>query len=166
MELEKIKSLIDQAVKSYNNGTHLSYATIGALLWTLNKEKSYKKMGYKNFNEVIRDVKIPRSTVYEMMDYCNYIYTATTRFPNLANIPVKSICKTIPAIKATDTQGSCKIIDTLVEIAALPDTKEMEDEIKRLYGKKTEVDCLHDETERYNKCKVCNKFFKVDGGGL
>jgi len=166
MELEEIKSLIDQAVKNYNNGTHLSYATIGELLWSLNERKKYKELGYKNFNAVIKDIKIPRSTVYEMMDYYNYLYNSITQFPDLTNIPVKSICKTIPAIKSTDTQGACKIIDTLVKISALPDTKDMEDEIKRLYGNKTEVDCLHEETECYDRCMNCGKFFKLDVGCL
>ena len=161
MELEQIKDLIDQAVKSYNNGTHLSYATIGELLWTLNNEKSYKKAGYKNFNAVIKDVKIPRSTAYEMMDYYNYLYKSVAQYPYLANIPVKAICKAIPAIKTRDVQGAADIVSSLVEISALPDTKDMEDEIKRLYGKQTEIDCPHDETECYERCRTCGKFFKV-----
>jgi hypothetical protein len=161
MELVEIKALIEQAVKHYNNGTHLSYATIGELLWTLNINKAYKKAGYNNFNSVIKDVKIPRSTAYEMMDYYNYLYKATEQFPCLVNIPVKAICKAIPAIKSRDVQGASNIISSLVEVSALPDTSDMEDEIKRLYGKQTEIDCPHDETECYERCRTCGKFFRV-----
>jgi hypothetical protein len=161
MELEEIKSLIDQAVKNYNNGTHLSYATIGELLWTLNNDKAYKKAGYKNFNAVIKDVKIPRSTAYEMMDYYDYLYLSTKKYPYLTNIPVKSICKAIPAIKSRPVQEAADIIQTLVEISALPDTKDMEDEIKRLYGKQTEIDCLHTNVIPYERCEDCHKMWRA-----
>lgn len=160
-EAHNIKVSIELGFKNFEAGSHFSYSTIGAALCLMRDGKKYKKLGYKTMDHVIKDIGKSRSICYSMMAYHDVITPALEKYPTLANIDVTLLTKyVIPYLQANPATDEFDPGSKLEEIAALGDAEQL-DEVRGLIGKVKKVDCLHEETEAWVKCKCCHKFIKV-----
>lgn len=158
-EAQKLRAAIEVGFKNYERGSHFSYKNIGEALAQMRDGKAYKRLGFPTMDDVIKDMGKSRSICYAMMDYHDVITPNLAAYPALDQISVTNLTKyVIPWLK---TKGeSAENLDKVIEIAALGDI-EQNDEIRRLRGKVAKVDCLHEETEAWIRCKVCSKFIRV-----
>lgn len=164
LEAHQLRMTIEAGFKNYQAGSHYSYSAIGKSLAMMRDGKKYRNLGYKTMDAVIKDMGKSRSVCYSMMDYNDIITPALVNFPTLTNIDVTTLCKyVIPYLRGvgggTDDQKTA--LETIEAIAAHGEA-EQADEIRRLRGITTHVDCDHATTEAWVKCRNCGKFIKVN----
>lgn len=161
----KLRTTIEMGFKNYQAGSHYAYGAIGKALTEMREGKAYKFLGYKTMDEVIKDMGKSRSICYSMMDYADVITPVLGTYPTLTNIDVTTLCKyVIPYLRNIGKSGGTDDVKTgleLIESIAAQGEAEQADEIRRLRGKKVQVDCAHEKTEAWVRCCACSKFIKV-----
>jgi hypothetical protein len=141
-----------ESLKSIERNNTLNKVTFGHILYMIKNDKLYKT-SYKYWNDFLKDYGI---SFGEANDYINLYKELKQYSLEYTSIPLRVLRKMRKVINKDNA------IDIINIANSLP-YHDFVNEINILKGKyKSNVECTHEESEDWKKCKVCGKWHKKE----
>ena len=144
----KILQLVGQITRNY--------LALGEALCTMRAGRYYRHLGVhvETMDDFLTEIRLGRTTAYNLMEIWEKF---GKHIGDDAEIEYTRLVRALPVSKTLrDTE-----LSLLVENARLLPSEAFYDTLRNLKGQVATDECGHDEREAWEKCKCCNKMWKI-----
>lgn len=144
----KIIQLIGQITRNY--------LALGEALCTMREGRYYRQLGshVETLDNFFTEIRLGRSTAYNLMQVWEKF---GKHIGDDVEIEYTRLVRALPVSKTLDNSR----VSLLIEEARLLPSGAFYDTLRNLKGKIATDECGHEEREAWEKCKCCQKFWKI-----